>query len=149
MAVATPSADAATKPRRPGKVWPRRVPAGPGGGPDGLATVFRAIIAFYRRHADLLGAITEVAAYDPAVAGFWNSELDRFTDRTAELIRAEQDAGRTPADIDPVIAARVMTWDGNQVIARHVASGEESLDAAVARELALIRWHGVYRRPAG
>jgi AcrR family transcriptional regulator len=124
-------------------------PAGPGGGPDGLAAVFRAIIAFYRRHADLLGAITEVAAYDPAVAGFWNSELDRFTDRTAELIRAEQDAGRTAADIDPVIAARVMTWDGNQVIARHVASGEESLDAAVARELALIRWHGVYRRPAG
>jgi hypothetical protein len=54
----------------------------------------------------------------------------------------------TAADIDPVIAARVMTWDGNGVIARHVASGEESLDAAMARELALIRWHGVYR-PAG
>jgi hypothetical protein len=72
------------------------------GGPDGLAALLRAIIAFYRRHADLLGAITEIAAYDPAVAAFLNSELDRFTDRTAELIRPEQDAGRTAADIDPV-----------------------------------------------
>jgi hypothetical protein len=37
---------------------------------------------------------------------------------------------------------RVMTWDGTQVIARHVASGEESLDAAVARE----RPHPLARR---
>ena len=56
MAVATPSADAATKPRRPGKVWPRRVPAGPGGGPDGLA-VFRRLIAEAPKHLQANGLL--------------------------------------------------------------------------------------------
>jgi hypothetical protein len=85
-------------------------PAGPDGGPGrtggGVPRDHR-VLPPARRPP---GAITEVAAYDPADAGVWDSELDRFTDRTAELIRAEQDAGRTPADIDPVTAARVMTW---------------------------------------
>jgi purine nucleoside phosphorylase len=108
--------------------------------------VFVDIIAFYRQHADLLAAITEVAAYDSKVAEVWGSELNRFTDRT-ELIREEQTAGRTPASIDPVTAAEVMTWGGDQVIARHVANHDAGRDEAVARELALIRWYGVYRRP--
>jgi AcrR family transcriptional regulator len=122
-------------------------PEGPGGGLDGLTAVFVDIIAFYRQHADLLAAITEVAAYDSKVAEVWGSELNRFTDRTAELIREEQTAGRTPASIDPVTAAEVMTWGGDQVIARHVANHDAGRDEAVARELALIRWYGVYRRP--
>jgi hypothetical protein len=40
-----------------------------------------------------------------------------------------------------------MTWGGDQVIARHVANHDAGRDEAVARELALIRWYGVYRRP--
>jgi AcrR family transcriptional regulator len=122
-------------------------PEGPGGGLEGLTAVFANIIAFYRQHADLLAAINEVAAYDSKVAEVWGSELNRFTDRTAELIREEQTAGRTPRDIDPVTAAEVTTWDGDRVIARHVAHNDPSRDEAVARELALIRWYGVYRRP--
>jgi AcrR family transcriptional regulator len=122
-------------------------PEGPGGGLDGLTAVFANIIAFYRQHADLLAAINEVAAYDSKVAEVWSAELNRFTDRTAELIREEQTAGRTPRDIDPVTAAEVTTWDGDRVIARHVAHNDPSRDDAVARELALIRWYGVYRRP--
>jgi AcrR family transcriptional regulator len=122
-------------------------PEGPGGGIDGLTTVFVDIIAFYRQHTDLLAAITEVAAYDSKVAEGWDSELNRFTDRTAELIREEQHAGRTPASIDPVTAAEVMTLDGERVIARHVANYDADRDEALARELALIRWYGVYRRP--
>jgi AcrR family transcriptional regulator len=122
-------------------------PEGPGGGLDGLTAVFLDIVAFYRQHADLLAAITEVAAYDSKVAEVWGSELNRFTDRTAELIREEQTARRTPASIDPVTAAEVMTWDGYHVIARHVANHDAERDEAVARELALIRWYGVYRRP--
>jgi AcrR family transcriptional regulator len=122
-------------------------PEGPGGGLDGLTAVFVEIIAFYRQHADLLAAITEVAAYDSKVAEVWDSELNRSTDRTAEIIREEQTAGRTLASIDPVTAAEVMTWGGDRVIARHVANHDASHDEAVARELALIRWYGVYRRP--
>jgi AcrR family transcriptional regulator len=122
-------------------------PEGPGGGLDGLTAVFVEIIAFYRQHADLLAAITEVAAYDSKVAEVWDSELNRSTDRTAEIIREEQTAGRTLASIDPVTAAEVMTWGGDRVIARHVANHDASRDEAVARELALIRWYGVYRRP--
>jgi AcrR family transcriptional regulator len=123
-------------------------PSGPNGGPDGLASVFRDMIGFYRHHANLLAAITEVAAYDPAVAEFWTSQLDRFTDLTAQIIEEEQEAGRTAPDIDPRILAQVLTWDGDRVIARHVATNADvTTDPVVARELALVRWHGAYRRP--
>jgi AcrR family transcriptional regulator len=126
-------------------------PTGPDGGLDGLTAVYLAMIAFYHQQAQLLAAITEVAAYDSTVADFWTGQLDRFTDLTAQLLREEQAAGRTAADFDPVIVAQILTWDGDRVIARHVANADTAngtRDAAVAREIALIRWHGAYRRPA-
>jgi AcrR family transcriptional regulator len=126
-------------------------PTGPGGGLDGLTAVYVAMIAFYREHPQLLAAISEVAAYDSTVADFWTAQLDRFTDLTARLLREEQAAGRTTADFDPAIVAQILTWDGDRVIARHIADADHAdgtRDAAVAREIALIRWHGAYRRPS-
>jgi AcrR family transcriptional regulator len=51
-------------------------PTGPDGGLDGLTAVYLAMIAFYHQHAQLLAAITEVAAYDSTVAAFWTGQLD-------------------------------------------------------------------------
>lgn len=123
-------------------------PCGPGGGADGLTRTYEQIIGHYREHAALLSAIHEVAAYDPAVRDSWSAHQDRFVDNTVALLEEEQRAGRTSADIDPQLAARMIVQGGGEVITRQVLGGDGSDDAGVARELAHGYWHGVYRRPA-
>ena len=70
---------------------------------------------------------------------------DRFIDHVVTVLKEEQQAGRTPADIDPGLAARVIVQGGAQVIAQQV-SGSDADDTAVARELATGYWYGVFRR---
>jgi AcrR family transcriptional regulator len=124
-------------------------PSGPGVGPDGLATLFERMIGYYRDHRAVLAAITETAGYDAEVREFWTGEVRRFAERAVVRLREEQDAGRLGADVDPVLAGWTLAVGGAAVIARHVAGGDPDDDAAVARELALSQWYGVYRRPAG
>ncbi|MEV6781282.1 TetR/AcrR family transcriptional regulator [Streptomyces sp. NPDC051098] len=123
-------------------------PTGTGGGLDGLARTYELIIQHYRKYAALLSAIHEVAAYDPAVREAWTAYQRQFIDNTIAVLRAEQEAERTPTDIDPELAGRVIVQGGGQVIARQVASSDGTDDSDVARELALGYWYGVYRRPA-
>jgi AcrR family transcriptional regulator len=122
-------------------------PTGADGGVDGLARTYELILRHYREHAALLAAINEVAAYDPVVREAWTADQDRFIDNVVHLLEEERRAGRTPADVDPWLAARVIVQGGSQVIAQQVAGSDGSDDAVVARELARGYWHGVYRRP--
>ncbi|MEU9371689.1 TetR/AcrR family transcriptional regulator [Streptomyces avermitilis] len=122
-------------------------PNGSDGGLDGLARTYELILRHYREHAALLAAINEVAAYDPLVREAWTADQDRFIDNLVTVLQEEQRAGRTPADIAPELAARVMVQGGGQVIAQQVSHGDGSGDAVVARELARGYWYGVYRRP--
>ncbi|MFF4653117.1 TetR/AcrR family transcriptional regulator [Streptomyces sp. NPDC001380] len=124
-------------------------PSGPDGGADGLTRVYLRIITHYRRHAALLAAISEVAAYDPAVREAWTAHQDHFVRKTETLLTEERQGGRTPTDVDPLLAARLIVTGGAQVIARQVLDGDTAGDAAVARELAACYWYGVYRRPSG
>ncbi|MEV0459735.1 TetR/AcrR family transcriptional regulator [Catellatospora methionotrophica] len=120
----------------------------PEAGLDGLTTTFTDVIATYRAHAALLTAVQETSAYDPAVRDFWNDRLEAFRDNTRRLIAAEQAAGRTPADIDPEAATRLMIDGGDRFLLRHVTTDDGGGDAAAARELAATWWYGVFRRPA-
>jgi len=122
-------------------------PCGPDGGLDGLARTYELILRHYRDHAALLSAINEVAAYDPAVREAWTADQDRFIDNLVAGLEKEQQAGRTPADIDPQTAAKVIVRGGAQVIAQQVANSDGSDDALIAGELARGYWYGVYRRP--
>ncbi|MEU9240222.1 TetR/AcrR family transcriptional regulator [Streptomyces sp. NPDC048385] len=123
-------------------------PCGPDGGLDGLARTYELIMRHYREHAALLSAINEVATYDPAVREAWTADQDRFIDNTVTVLKEEQRAGRTPADIDPELAARIIVQGGGQVIAQQI-SGSDKDDAEVAHELAAGYWYGVYRRSPG
>ncbi len=122
-------------------------PEGPGGGVDGLADAYLRILRHYREHAALLAAINEVAAYDPQVHEVWSADQHRFIDNLVRVLRAEQRQGRTPADVDPNRAARMIVQGGSQVLAQQVSGGEGDDDEAVAAELARCYWYGVYRRP--
>src|ERR1700761_4479202 len=73
-------------------------------------------------------------------------EQQQFVDRIAGLLASEQRAGRTSADFNPAVAAQVMVWACEQVIACQLARDSAS-DGEVARELASLQWYGVYRRP--
>jgi AcrR family transcriptional regulator len=120
----------------------------PTAGVDALADTFARVVGIYREHGAVLRAITEVAAYDKAVRDFWNAGLVPFTERTITVLRAEQAAGRTPADVDLVAASRIIVIGGERAIFDHITTAGPADDAAFARELALIWWDGVYRRPA-
>jgi len=121
-------------------------PSGPGGGAEGLAALYEAQLAYYRDRAPLLAAIAEVTAYDETLREESVRSIGRFAKRITSKLKEEQRAGRLSADLDPVIAGRVLAWSGEQVIARQVAIGNPKEDAKVARELADSQWFGTYRR---
>ncbi|MGP4102786.1 TetR/AcrR family transcriptional regulator [Nonomuraea sp. KM90] len=121
----------------------------PSDGVERLEDAFLQVVKVYRKHAAVRRALAEVATYDATVRDFWNAELNQFTNWTITLLRAEQDAGRTPADLDPASATRVIVMGGERALVDHVTTGDPGSDAAFAREMALTWWYGVYRRPAG
>ncbi|GII34769.1 TetR/AcrR family transcriptional regulator [Planotetraspora mira] len=120
----------------------------PSDGVERLADAFLQVVKVYRKHAAVRRALAEVATYDATVRDFLSAELNQFTDWTIAVLRAEQDAGRTRADLDPVSATRMIVMGGERALVDHVTAGDPGSDAAFARELALTWWYGVYRRPA-
>ncbi|WP_052488448.1 TetR/AcrR family transcriptional regulator [Streptomyces sp. 150FB] len=118
----------------------------PPAGPEGLIEAFERVIAYHREHYDVLSAMAEVAAYDPTVRDFYTSNLEEFDARTRKSLADEQRAGLVPAGLDPTAASRIIVWGGEQAIAHHIRVDDGSGDAALARELSLIWWHGAYRR---
>jgi hypothetical protein len=65
-------------------------------GVDRYAEAFLQVVKLYREHSALLQAIAEVATYDSTVREFWREGLNRFLDRTIEVLRGEQSAGHAP-----------------------------------------------------
>jgi TetR/AcrR family transcriptional regulator, ethionamide resistance regulator len=122
--------------------------AHPSRGLDGMVKSMMLDLRYYRERRHLLAAVVEVAAYDPVVREYWDGQLQRFIDRAEEWLRAEQQAGRTPPDIDPPTAARVFVWGGFQALTNQVLTGPEEQDEVVAREIAKLEWYGAFRRPA-
>jgi AcrR family transcriptional regulator len=120
----------------------------PADGVEAMAGAFLRVLGVYREHAAVLRAIAEVSSYDEAVRTLWSERFAQFSERTVEVLGDEQDAGRTPAVIDRVSAARIIVIGGERAIFDHITTAPPSDDAAFARELALTWWYGVYRRPA-
>jgi AcrR family transcriptional regulator len=111
-----------------------------------LARAFEDVLRRHREHRNLLAAIAETAAYDPAVNDFYLADLDAFETRAAEYLVTCQSAGLTDPSIEPAAASMIVVVGGYQAIVRHIAADPGSGDAAFARQLAEIWWYGVYRR---
>lgn len=124
------------------------VAASPADGAEGIAAAMVQCVRYYRERRHLLAAVLEVSAYDADAREFWDRQLQRFTDKAELWLRREQEAGRTAPDLDAATAARVFVLGGFQAMASQVLVGPEDQDEIVAREIALIEWHGGYRRPA-
>ncbi|MFJ5212354.1 TetR/AcrR family transcriptional regulator [Streptomyces nigra] len=121
----------------------------PGVSPDRLTRFFEEVIKIHRAHQSVLTAVREAATYDSTVDDFYVADLEGFDAATLRFLLSEQATGLTPANLDAVSASRIIVWGGAQAIAHHVRVDDGSGDTVFARELALIWWHGAYRRPAG
>jgi len=58
-----------------------------------------------------------VSAYDADARKFRDGQLQRFIDKAEVWLCGEQEAGRTPLDLDATTAARVFVWGGYQAVA--------------------------------
>ncbi|WP_405587593.1 TetR/AcrR family transcriptional regulator [Streptomyces sp. NBC_01190] len=121
---------------------------------DGLAWLtdaYHRIVRGDRARSATLAAILEVAGYDRAVRAMLEANQRRFMERMAARLADEQRAGRAGGGMDPLLAASLMIWGGEQAIATYVINtvADEERDARMAHELAASHWNGIYRRPAG
>ncbi|MCZ4602365.1 TetR/AcrR family transcriptional regulator [Streptomyces sp. Lzd4kr] len=121
----------------------------PGVSPDRLARFFEEVIKIHRAHQNVLAAVREAATYDSTVDDFYAADLEGFDAAALRSLLSEQATGLTPADLDAVSASRIIVWGGAQAIAHHIRVDDGGGDTVFARELALIWWHGAYRRPGG
>lgn len=100
----------------------------------GLVASTSEMVAQYRRHAPVLRAFAEVAAYDPEVADFWRRRVDGHVQLVHERLLRDQKAGLVPADLRCHAAAQWVTWGAERTIAQHVAAdptGEGDRDIAI------------------
>ena len=114
---------------------------------EAITQAYRDGLVFFRARRHVIAAVLEVAGYDSAVRAAWGAIMDRFVRREVTLLRTEQEAGRTPAELDPETAAEIINWGGFQVIIRQVTTRGPERDEIVARELAANQFFGSYRRP--
>lgn len=121
--------------------------AEPEDGVEGMIEAMVADVRYYRQRRHLLAAVLEAAAYDPEIREFWDAQLQRFIELGENWLRAEQEAGRAPADLATATAARVFVLGGFGTLSHHVLNGPEDEDELVAREVVLLEWYGAFRRP--
>jgi AcrR family transcriptional regulator len=105
-----------------------------------LERTVEGIITQQRRHAALLAAVAEIAAYDEAVATFWRSRVGSFIDLLRERIEEGQGAGTIAAALDSATTAAWITWGTERLIAQHVAERPARQDASLARDLSRAIW---------
>ena len=98
-----------------------------------LRPTIREMVAENRKHAHLLAALAEVAAYDAEVAEFWQSRLQGYIDLVEERLQADKRSGLAPAALDPAVTASFIVWGTERVVSLGVA-GDPS--AAGDRRLA-------------
>lgn len=116
---------------------------------DGEAGVARAIgqmIAEFRKHQQLLGAVTELAAYDPDAADYWMGRIGGFIELVQRRLDQEQAAGRVNPAMDTAATAKLLTWMVERTIAAHFrsAAADDEGDQRLAQALARAIWLTTY-----
>jgi AcrR family transcriptional regulator len=99
----------------------------------------RAAVA-YRRHAALLAAYAEVAAYDPRVAEYWDAQLASVIRAFAVRIKQGQRAGVVRSDLAPEVCARLIVHGTQAVLREHVRKDSGRGDRALAEKLGRANW---------
>lgn len=84
----------------------------------------RAYLAAYRRNAQLMGLLEQVAQVDPQFAVFRSRRADAFIQRNAAGIADLQQRGIAGADVDPLLASRALSGMVSRLAYSIFVSGE-------------------------
>ncbi|WP_411093568.1 TetR/AcrR family transcriptional regulator [Streptomyces sp. 049-1] len=118
-----------------------------GDGDVRLTSFFEEVVRIHRTRQGVIAAVAEAASYETSVSDFYTENLGSFEEAALRALLKGQALGTTASDLDAVSVSRIIAWGGAQAIAHHIRVADVSRDAVFARDLALVWWHGAYRRP--
>ena len=102
-----------------------------------------AIVATYRRHQPLLIALSEMAGYDPLVAGNYRELLTEISGRLTHVITDGQADGSIRAELPAATTASTLTWMVERTCQQNLP-GDLCTDAELAITLTEIIWGALY-----
>jgi TetR/AcrR family transcriptional regulator, ethionamide resistance regulator len=111
--------------------------------PAFTAAVRRTVQAWLA-HVPLMNALSELAAYNPAVKEQFLAGWRHAQQRVAAHIRQGQQDGFVRDDLDPEYVAGWLTWMAERGIALLVWSAPEAQVEQIATALATTVWHTLY-----
>jgi AcrR family transcriptional regulator len=82
------------------------------------------VVSVYAEEAGLLRIATEVSTYDEQVRRLWLDIAERFIEATADHVRAEQDLGLIPHNLDPRTTAEGLFWMAERCCYIYLGRGE-------------------------
>lgn len=112
--------------------------------PDDLQIALGRIIATYRRHQVVVGALNEMAAYDPAVAATYRELMVAITARLAEIIRRGQADGTIRTQIPAQATASSLTWMVERACHQNLPNEAAPFDDELKVSLTQIIWAALY-----
>lgn len=112
--------------------------------PADVHTAMAAIIASYRRHQALLGAIGEMSAYDPLVGATYHDLLTGIAARLARVIEDGQADGSIRRTLPAAATATALTWMVERSCQQNLPGNPTGYDAELADALTEIIWGALY-----
>jgi hypothetical protein len=99
-------------------------------------------------HGRALRALSDAAPADARVEDAYRGLVQGFIDATAEHIRSEQAARRTPRDLDAQETARALVWLNERYLSEAFGHGPQDDPSRVIAILSHIWLATLYGRPA-
>lgn len=112
--------------------------------PADVHTAMAAIIASYRRHQALLGAIGEMSAYDPLVGATYHDLLTGIAARLTRVIEDGQADGSIRRTLPAAATASALTWMVERSCQQNLPANPSGEDAELADALTEIVWGALY-----
>jgi TetR/AcrR family transcriptional regulator, ethionamide resistance regulator len=115
-----------------------------GGGKESMVAAHWNTVRVWRKHAPLLRAYFEAAAYDPELAAIWDERMRAVVTVMQERISNGQQDGSVPGDLDAQTVAEFIVYGFERLTAQHIASAPASADKAFARSISEVGWRLIY-----
>jgi len=109
-------------------------------GIEGLTATLGEMIGLYRRHAPILRAVSELAAYEPTVADYWRRLLSGGASTACQELVKLQATGLISPDVDLEATTHVLALMVERAIAEHVAFRGVDADPHLAAVLGRMVW---------
>src|ERR1700741_1284088 len=115
--------------------------------PGDVRAAMEGIVATYRRHKPVLGALNDMASYGPWVGATYRNLLTAITGRVARVIEDGQADGSIRRELPAATAASALTWMVERTCQQNLPSNPPTYDAELAATLTEIVWGALYLTP--